>query len=217
VVRQTPTTRANPARSRYWDQEDIYGAPAVYEAIERHDLGNDLNFFAAGPWYHGQHWADGSALGAIRFDEDTAKRFRHEVLRPFFEHFLLGEAVEPPAPVTVFETGTNRWQEFEEWPPASTQPASIYLHPMGGLDFVPPEMPGAFSEYLSDPAKPVPFKPRPFWGYDYGNPPVIAEWRSWLVGDQRFVDGRPDVVTWMSAPLDLPVTITRRYQGQVEG
>ena len=91
----------------FWDQEDIYGSPAAYAALEAHDRANDLNFFAAGPWYHGQHFADGSRLGALKFDEDSAKRFREDVLEPFLRKFLKGEDVPAPAPVTVFETGTE--------------------------------------------------------------------------------------------------------------
>ena len=65
-----------------WDQEDIYGAPAVYKAIEPKDTGNDKVFLVMGPWYHGQEIDDGSSLGALRFDSDTALTFRREILRP---------------------------------------------------------------------------------------------------------------------------------------
>ncbi|MEA3460310.1 MAG: CocE/NonD family hydrolase, partial [Bacteroidota bacterium] len=96
----------------YWDQEDIYGSPAAYEALERLDTDNDLNFFSAGPWYHGQHFEDGSRLGQLEFGENTAKRFREEALAPFLHHFLHESDTELPAPVTVFETGTNRWLTY---------------------------------------------------------------------------------------------------------
>lgn len=189
-----------------WDQEDIYGSPAVYAALERYDTANDLNFFAAGPWYHGQHFEDGSSLGALDFDENTAKRFRQDVLSRFLRRYLHGEDVEPPAPVTVFETGRNRWENFDRWPPADQQ-MQVYLQPGGGLAFTPPTAEGAFTEYVSDPARPVPYEPRPNWGIEYGNPPSIAEWRRWLVEDQRFVDGRPDVATWVSEPLTEPLSV----------
>lgn len=190
----------------FWDQEDIYGSPAVYAAMEQHDKANDMNFFVAGPWYHGQHAEDGSRLGAIEFDENTAKRFREDVLTGFLRRYLHGEDVEPPAPVTVFETGTNRWRHFDKWPPVREQ-ISIYLQPEGGIAFSAPGADRSFSEFISDPAKPVPYEPRPNWNIDYRNPPAIKEWQRWLVEDQRFVDGRPDVVTWVSEPLTEPLTV----------
>jgi putative CocE/NonD family hydrolase len=190
----------------FWDQEDIYGAPAVYAALEKHDRANDRNFFAAGPWYHGQHFDDGSHLGPITFDEDTAKRFREDVLAPFLERFLQGKDVPAPSPVTVFETGANRWRKFTQWPPAG-RALDIYLHPAGKISYQPPSGATAFTEYVSDPAKPVPHSPRPQFGYDYGVPLIISAWRRWLVEDQRFADGRPDVATWESEPLAAPLTL----------
>ncbi|MCP5111449.1 MAG: CocE/NonD family hydrolase [bacterium] len=190
----------------FWDQEDIYGSPAVYEAIEKHDRNNDRNFFVAGPWYHGQHWSDGSSLGALRFDADTAKRFRQDVLAGFLGRYLKGEDAPPPKPVTVFETGVNRWRSFDRWPPAG-ETRKLYLQPEGQLGFEAPVVEEAFTQYRSDPSNPVPYSPRPQFGFDYSNPPVIAAWRKWLVEDQRFADGRPDVVTWQSQPLTEPVTI----------
>jgi putative CocE/NonD family hydrolase len=190
----------------FWDQEDIYGSPAVYEVLEKHDKTNKLNYFAAGPWYHGQHFADGSSLGALDFDDNTAKRFRQDVLAPFLRHYLHVDTVQLPAPVTVFETGTNRWRSFEQWPPMDEQ-IEVYLQPEGGLSFTPPKVDPSFTEFISDPAKPVPYEPRPNWGIEYSNPSSIAEWRRWLVEDQRFVDGRPDVATWVSVPLTEPLTV----------
>ncbi len=190
----------------FWDQEDIYGAPAVYAALEAHDRGNDRNFLAAGPWYHGQHWSDGTRLGSLTFDEDTAKRFREDVLAPFLRRFLKGDDVPALAPATVFETGTNRWRRFERWPPPG-ETRSLYLQPGGRLAFAPPPAQAAPAEFVSDPAKPVPNAPRPHWGFAYDNPPAIAAWRRWLVEDQRFVDGRPDVATWTGEPLAQPLTV----------
>jgi len=203
-----------------WDQEDIYGSPAVYAALERHDRDNDTNFFAAGPWYHGQHFADGSRLGAIRFDEDTAKRFREDVLRPFLEHFLKGTERLSIDPVTVFETGTNRWRRFDRWPP-SQKVAKLYLHDRGKLSFGAPGGEESATEYISDPEKPVPYAPRPIWGFNYGAASIIAKWRTWLVEDQRFVDGRPDVATWISEPLEEKLTargpVTARIFAETTG
>jgi len=191
-----------------WDQEDIYGSPAAYAALEKHDGANDTNFFVAGPWYHGQHFADGSRLGALAFGEDTAARFRDDVLGPFLRRFLAGdESVAVPAPVTVFETGRDRWRHFDAWPPRDVTPRNLYLQPGGGLGFSAPPAGAAPAEYVSDPAKPVPYEPRPNWNGDYDNPALVAEWRRWLVEDQRFVDGRPDVATWRSEPLEQALTV----------
>lgn len=189
----------------FWDQEDIYGSPAVYAALEKHDRNNDLNFFAAGPWYHGQHWSDGSRLGEIQFDENTAKRFREDVLQPFLKRFLHGEN-QVLHPAKVFESGRNRWRDFDQWPPAG-KTVSLFLMPEGGLGFSPPTAESSMTGYISDPNKPVPYAPRPNWTMDYDNPTAIARWRRWLVEDQRFVDGRPDVVTWLSEPLTEPMTV----------
>jgi len=189
-----------------WDQEDIYGSPAAYAAIEGHDRANDKNYFVAGPWYHGQHFEDGSKLGDLDFDQNTAKRFREDVLDGFLRLYLHGEDVKPPAPVTVFETGSNRWREFERWPPAGEE-VHVYLQPDGGIAFTPPANGQLSTEFISDPAKPVPYEPRPNWGIEYDNPPSIAEWQRWLVEDQRFADGRPDVATWVSEPLSESLTV----------
>jgi len=182
------------------------GEVLVVHAEELVDEDNDTNFFVAGPWYHGQHFADGSRLGAIDFGEDTAARFRDDVLSPFLTRFLLATDAEAPAPVTVFETGTNRWRRFDRWPP-SGETRRLYLQPGGGLAFAPPPADAPPTEYVSDPAKPVPFEPRPNWNADYGNPEILDEWRRWLAEDQRFVDGRPDVATWRSEPLVEPLTV----------
>ncbi len=190
----------------YWDQEDIYGSPAAYAALEGFDTGNDRNFFAAGPWYHGQHFAEGSALGELQFGENTSKRFREEVLAPFLRHFLHEGETELPAPVTVFETGANRWQSFESWPPAGEE-LHFYLQPDGLLSFTPPNVEDTFTGYLSDPDHPIPYRPRPIWNFDYTNEPAIDAWEKWLVEDQRFVDGRSDVLTWVSEPLTEALTI----------
>jgi hypothetical protein len=189
-----------------WDQEDIYGSPAVYKALERFDSSNNLNFFVAGPWYHGQHWNDGRQLGNITFGVNTSDQFRKNILSPFLRHFLLDEKVELPAPVNVFETGTNQWRSFDQWPPKG-KTIRLYLQPNSVLDFNPPKDGMAFTEFVSDPEKPVPFAPRPNWSYNYDEPTTLAKWQRWLVEDQRFVDGRPDVVTWISEPLKEPLTI----------
>ncbi len=151
-----------------WDQEDIYGPPAVYRAIEPKDTGNDKVFLVLGPWYHGQEIHDGSSLGAIKFDSDTAKTFRREMLAPFLAQYLKDGAPKADiAPVTAFESGTNVWRRLNAWPAGcasgcSIQPTPLYLSPGGKAGFTAPaDAASAFTEYVSDPARPIPFVGRP--------------------------------------------------------
>jgi putative CocE/NonD family hydrolase len=192
-----------------WDQEDIYGALAVYKAIKPLDANNDKVFLAMGPWHHGQEIQDAAALGPIRFGSDTGTWFRQNVLRPFLDHYLKDEAPkEEIAPVTAFETGINRWQRLSAWPAAQTT-TPLYLEAGLKLEFTAPgQSDGAlnaeFDEYISDPAKPVPFRARPIQpvGYD---PPLT--WPQWLVDDQREASGRTDVLTYTSEVLTSPMHI----------
>jgi putative CocE/NonD family hydrolase len=185
-----------------WDQEDIYGAIAVYEAIEPKDTGNDKVYLAMGPWHHGQMIKDGSSLGAIKFDSDTALTFRREVLRPFLDHYLKDDApAMTVAPVTAFETGTNTWRRTDSWP-AGARSRSLYLQPESRAAFTPPAAnAAAFDEYISDPAKPVPYRPRPIDN---------DSWSRWLVDDQRETSGRTDVVSFTTDVLTEPVKISGR-------
>jgi len=189
-----------------WDQEDIYGSPAVYSAIEMHDRNNDLNYFVAGPWYHGQIFSTGENLGNITFDESTAVRFRENILVPFLRRYLHNERNQEIAPVTVFETGANRWRQFDRWPPPGDT-LRLYLQPKGDLSTSPPDVESSVTTYISDPAKPVPFAPRPNWAGNWNVNNTDAVWQKWMVEDQRFVDGRPDVVTWVSDELAEPITV----------
>jgi putative CocE/NonD family hydrolase len=118
----------------------------------------------------------------------------------------LDEGTELPAPVCVFETGTNRWRSFDQWPPAG-KVVRLYLQPHNRLTFTPPVDGPTTTEFISDPEKPIPYAPRPNFSPDYDNPVALAKWRRWLVEDQRFVDGRPDVATWVSEVLSEPITI----------
>jgi putative CocE/NonD family hydrolase len=191
-----------------WDQEDIYGAPAVYKAIEPKDTGNDKVFLVIGPWYHGQMIGNGSALGALKFGSDTALYFRKNILAPFLaQHLKEGAAKAKIAPVTAFETGTNAWRRFPAWPPRDGDKAvkttPLYLRAGLKLSFGEPAAGDAsFEEYISDPAKPVPFRARPIPSMDG------PTWSQWLVDDQREASGRPDVVTFVSEPLTAPLKIS---------
>ncbi|HLJ30769.1 MAG TPA: CocE/NonD family hydrolase [Candidatus Angelobacter sp.] len=195
-----------------WDQEDIYGAIAVYKAIKPKDTNNDMVFLVIGPWHHGQEIEDGSTLGAIRFDSDTGLYFRREILRPFLDHYLKDDAPKANvAPVTAFETGTNKWRRLPAWPAGcpsgcTVKASPLYLKAGLQLDFSAPKTgDAAFDEYVSDPAKPVPFRARPIQpvGYDNG-----MTWPLWLADDQREASGRPDVVVFVSDVLREPVKIS---------
>jgi putative CocE/NonD family hydrolase len=183
-----------------WDQEDIYGAIAVYKAIEPKDTNNDRVYLTMGPWSHGQMIHDGSNLGAIKFGSDTALTFRREVLRPFLDHYLRTDT--PPmnvAPVTAFETGTNTWRRMDAWP-TGVKPTPLYVAAKARLSFTAPAADApAFDEYISDPAKPVPYRARPI---------DSSSWRRWLVDDQRETSGRSDVLTFVSEPLTAPLKIS---------
>jgi putative CocE/NonD family hydrolase len=192
-----------------WDQEDIYGAMAVYNAIEPKDKGNDKVFLVMGPWNHGGQREDGSALGEIQFGSDTAATFRSQVLRPFLDHYLMDDA--PPmdvAPVTVFRTGENHWEHLKTWPlgcakGCSIKPAPLYLEDQATLSFKAQATPGS-AGYTADPAKPVPYLPRPIASQGYANNP----WPHWLVTDQREASSRPDVLTFVTEVLDAPLRIS---------
>ena len=182
-----------------WDQEDIYGAPAVWKAVKPQDKDN-LLYLTIGPWYHGQGIERADMLGALRWDADTGKWWRAHVLAPFLAHFLY-DAPMDVARVTAFQSGTNQWQRLPGWPTA--QPAKkLYLLPGEGLGFEPSASAGTV-DYVSDPAKPVSFYPRPNLqeGYE-GNP-----WPTWLAGDQRPVSGRPDVLSFTGPVLTKALTI----------
>jgi hypothetical protein len=193
-----------------WDQEDIYGAIAVYKALYAEPANREKLFLVLGPWFHGQQIEEASALGPIRFGSDTGLYFRREILTPFLARYLKSDPSAPqPAPVTAFRTGSNTWERLPSWPSGcggTCQPKAtpLYLRAEGKLGFEPPTQGATFDEYVSDPAKPVPFRARPSQpvGYD---PPFT--WTRWLVDDQREFSGRTDVLTFESAPLDSPVAI----------
>ena len=189
-----------------FDQEDIYGAPAVYRALEPKDTNNDRVFLVMGPWHHGQEILDGSALGAIRFESNTSRTFQRDVLLPFLQQYLTDGAPKANvAPVTAFETGTNAWRRLDSWPATGSHMTPLYLGTGFATRFTAPVAGGdGYDEYVSDPAKPVPYRARPSQPIGYDLP---LTWPQWLVDDQREASGRPDVLAYTSAVLTSPVKI----------
>jgi uncharacterized protein len=194
-----------------WDAEDSYGAIAVYKAIKPKDVSGNMVKLVLGPWYHGQAIDDGSSLGNLRFGSDTSRWFREHVLRPFLAEYLKdGAPAADVATVTAFETGINEWRRFDRWPIScesgcAYSTKALYLRPGNKLGFEAPAGGEAFTEYVSDPARPVPFRARPIQqiGYAPGQ-----TWPQWLTDDQREASGRTDVITFTSVVLTKPLRIS---------
>jgi putative CocE/NonD family hydrolase len=194
-----------------WDQEDSYGAMAVYKALKPKDSNGDKLFLAMGPWWHGQAIGDGSALGALKFNADTALQFRRDVLRPFLDQYLKDGAPKANiAMVNAFETGSNVWRRLPSWPAGCASGCTIKqtaMHLLANQKLglaAPTAGDAAFDEYISDPAKPTPYRARPIQ-------PVggkFSTWRQWLVDDQREASGRTDVAVFTSEVLTSPVKIS---------
>jgi putative CocE/NonD family hydrolase len=196
-----------------WDQEDMWGAIHCYLASEPKDTRNDLNYLVMGPWRHSGVNYDGYSLGPLRWEGDTALQFRRDVLKPFFDQYLKPGAPEADTPpVFIYNTGENHWDRLAAWPPAcdkgcATPLTPFYLNAGSGLSLAAPTgsdpmAPDGHDEYVSDPAKPVPYLPRPISFADG------ERWRRWLLEDQRFVVDRPDVLSYATPPLDQPVRIS---------
>ncbi len=191
----------------FWDQEDPWGPWQIFRHAAEHDP-DHTNFMVAGPWYHGQWRAPkADSIGLIALGgHETAREFRETIEAPFFRYYLHGRGEKPSWQVTTFQSGANRWRSYAVWPPTEAKPTSLYLHADGTLSFDRPraEQRGSgYREYVSDPANPVPYRQRPI------SPTYPAgDWRTWEVADQRFVDQRPDVLTFVSAPLEHDLTIT---------
>jgi uncharacterized protein len=187
----------------FWDQEDPWGPWEIYRRSEQRDP-ERVNLIVAGPWFHGQwHQVSARSIGLIDFGgHDTAGEFREKIEAPWFRYWLHGAGEKFPWKAQTFQTGSNTWHTYAVWPPPST-PTSVYLRADGTLSFDGPGASDAFVQYLSDPANPVPYRARPI-------SPTYPEgdWRRWEVADQRFVEHRPDVATFVSTPLDHDLTIT---------
>jgi putative CocE/NonD family hydrolase len=203
ILGRAPLTVPTLLVDSLWDQEDIYGAPAVFAAVKASPNAH----LVLGPWHHGQ--ANGTAvwLGPLDWGSDTAKYFRQNVMLPFLNQYLKDGPPANVAKVTAFEAGTNQWRRLDDWPlacmrgcPANLTP--LFLAPRERLSFDPPAAPGE-DRYVSDPARPVTYRTRPNlspWA-------TGSTWRYWLVDDQRFADGRPDVLSYTSAPLRQPLRL----------
>ena len=185
-----------------WDAEDIYGAPAMYRALEPKDANNDMLFMSIGPWYHGQAIDQGRNTGNIQWDQDASKWWRHHVLASFLAHYLKGTPMDV-APVTAFQSGTNEWQRLNAWP-AGRSTQQLYLRPDMSVGFESVGGAARTANYTSDPAHPVTYVPRPDRDATYED----DHWKAWLTTDQRNVSARPDVLTFTGPVLTQPVTVS---------
>src|SRR5690606_18452171 len=164
-------------------------------------------YLVIGPWCHGQSRFDGSSFGKLRWRSDTAYYFRERIRQPFWDHHLKGKTpARALVPVVAFETGTNEWREYDAWPPKSSAASRrLYLQPQGGLAFEPPgDARESYTEYVSDPAKPVPYRMRPIRPISAAD----STWRMWLADDQRHVADRTDVVSFVSEVLTEPLSVS---------
>lgn len=187
----------------WFDQEDFYGPLKIYELLEKHDKQNQ-NFLVVGPWNHGGWGAGpGDKLGRIAFDSATGQYFRAKVQAPWFAYQLKDKGTLQQPEALMFQTGSNRWVAHEHWPPKTAATKKIFFQPEGKLAFTPPtDKERTFDSYTSDPANPVPYRPRPVTP-TYPGP----EWKVWMVEDQRFVQNRPDVLSYVSEVLTADVTV----------
>jgi putative CocE/NonD family hydrolase len=204
ILARAPLTVPTLLVDGEWDQEDIYGAPAVFEAVKRNDNGNA--HLVMGPWFHGEENGAATTLGPLDWGFDTGKWFRENILLPFLDEHLKGGPPANIARVTAFEVGPNQWQRLNDWPQACVSGCAAALTPLylsadRGLAFQPPAQ--GVDAYVSDPAKPVIYRQRPnIAPYSSG-----STWRYWLEDDQRFAEARPDVLTYETAPLTQPLTL----------
>jgi uncharacterized protein len=191
----------------WWDQEDFYGPMNLYERLEKTDKKN-LNYLVVGPWNHGG-WGHGrgDSLGEIPFGSDTSAYFRQKIEAPWFAYWLKDKGALPLKEALLFQTGSDTWTPFDSWPPREAQTRRLYFRENGELSFDPPQTDAADASdsYLSDPAHPVPYRHRPVdMTYPQDHP---GSWYTWLVQDQRFVDERPDVLTWQTGELKGDVNL----------
>jgi uncharacterized protein len=180
----------------WWDQEDRFGPLATYAALERGDSAQQ-NFLVMGPWNHGGWRRPLNRMPVV--DPGTYEGYLRDVEAPWFAYFLKGQGRPAQPDAMVYDAGAKRWRSYGNWPPTNAVRRRIYLHGGGRLSFDPPRAGEAsFDQYISDPAHPVPYRSRPIERtYDARG----TRWRYWETEDQRFVEGRPDVVSWVSERL----------------
>jgi uncharacterized protein len=196
----------------YWDQEDMWGAQEEYRALEPFDT-KGVNFLVLGPWNHGEWASTRRHLGVVDFGEVTTDEYRERFEAPFFAYYLKDEPGYSLKDTAAFQTGSNQWKVYSHWPPRESKPRNLYLAQDGELSFAKPsgKDADAFTSYVSDPASPVPYRHRPIQA-TYG---PGSQWYTWLVEDQKFVDGRPDVAVWKTAVLDHDVTVTGDVEADI--
>jgi putative CocE/NonD family hydrolase len=194
----------------WWDQEDRYGPLATYRALERGDSAR-RNFLVMGPWNHGG-WRRGERRMPV-VDSGTADGYLRDVEVPWFAYWLKGQGKLAEPDAYLYDAGLQRWRSFDTWPPRNAVRRSVYLHAGGRLSFEKPSTAeSAYDSYVSDPAHPVPYRARPIeQTYD----PRGSRWRTWETEDQRFVDGRPDVVSWVSEPLSDAILVAGDVIGRL--
>ena len=199
----------------WWDQEDFYGPMRTYENLENTDT-KHLNFLVVGPWNHGGWSAGpGNTLGQIQFWSNTADYFRKKIEAPWFAYWLHDKGGLPLKESLLFQTGSDTWTSFDAWPPAEARKRNLYFGEGGRLSFEAPDNGGAdaFDSYVSDPAHPVPYRQRPVdMTYPEDHP---GGWDTWLVEDQRFVENRPDVLTWQTGELREDLTVAGRVTAKL--
>jgi len=190
----------------WWDQEDFYGPQKAYEKWEKTDV-HHKNYIVIGPWNHGG-WAGGPGdkLGNINFDSPTGEKFRKEIQARWFAYYLKGKGDGNFAEAITFQTGSNTWKNYDSWPPKNAVKKNLYFQADGKLSFEKPATTSTdtYDSYISDPAHPVPYRTRPI-EETYG---PGSRWYTWLTEDQRFVNNRPDVLSWQTETLTDDVTVT---------
>ena len=179
----------------WWDQEDLFGPLALYQALEKNDRQN-LVFLVMGPWNHGGWGGRARRLGDIDFGSDTGRYFRNEIQAPWFHYYLKNKGTLKQPEALIFQSGSNKWMSYDAWSPRSNvTPRNLYFHADGKLSFEKPKTTApdeSFDSYVSDPANPVPYRKRPIQPI-YGQG---STWSTWLVQNQRFLADRKDLLSW---------------------
>ena len=191
----------------YYDQEDMFGPQIEYSTLEPHDA-NHQNFLTLAPWRHGSWSSSSRHLGNLDYTEPIGKEFRARIEARFFAHYLKDEPNSNKSGFDLentasFQTGSNTWKRYSQFPPTASQPTSLHLQGEGLLSWSDSTVP-AKTTYLSDPANPVPYRHRPIQvTYSEG-----SEWYNWLTEDQRFVTDRKDVALWKLPVLKKDLIVT---------